>query len=166
VQCLALDTPAFAEGTGLDEKTPYSLVMAAPGTDGGAPPRSGRRPAILVVDADSRRRAALSKLIAGKGLTAVLASNGEEALALVAGGGVVLVVCSMVMPRMDGLEFLRMMRERQPLIPVVVVASGDRAIDQVYLRGADLLGAARSFSWPLAESAFLDCVESLLEQAS
>jgi len=71
---------------------------------------------------------------------------------------VVLIVSSVVMPRMDGLEFLRVMREREPMIPVIVIASGDNAIDQVYLRGADLLGAARSFTWPLMESAFVDCV--------
>lgn len=150
----------------MSENTPYSLVMAAPGGEGGVLPRSGRRPAILVIDTDSRRRSELSKMLAGKGFTVVTAGNGEEALTLVGKGGVVLVVSSVVMPRMDGLEFLRAMRESQPLIPVVVIASGDKAIDQVYLRGADLLGAARSFCWPLMESAFLDCVETLLEQAS
>jgi CheY-like chemotaxis protein len=107
----------------------------------------------------------LSKLLAGRGFTVLAARDGEEALALVARGGVVLVVSSVVMPRMDGLELLRIMRERQPMIPVIVIASGDRAIDQVYLRGADLLGAAHSFAWPMEEAVFLDCVETLLEQA-
>ena len=148
----------------MNEK-PVAPLTAEPDAEHGVVPRSGRRPTVLVIDTHFRRRSDLSKLLAGKGFTVLVASNGEEALAQVAKGGVVLVVSSVVMPRMDGLEFLRIMREQQPLIPVIVIASGDKAIDQVYLRGADLLGAARCFSWPLAESAFLDGVETLLDDA-
>ena len=138
---------------------------AGPEAGGSVATRSGRRPAILVIDTDFRRRSDLSKLLASRGFTVLNAGNGEEALALVSRGGVVLVVSSVVMPRMDGLELLRVMREREPMIPVVVIASGDNAIDQVYLRGAELLGAAHCFSWPFTDVAFLDCIETLLEQA-
>ncbi len=126
-----------------------------------APAVPGARTVVLVVDADFSRREALAGLIARRGFGVLLARNGEDALARVGRGGAMLVVSSVEMPRMDGLEFLRVMRERQPCIPVVMVASGDGAIDQVYLRGADLLGAARSFTWPLLEDAFLNCLDAL-----
>jgi CheY-like chemotaxis protein len=130
----------------MNDNPVHALMASDTEAGSGAPARSGHRPTILVIDTEFRRRTDLSKLLAGRGFTVLTARNGEEAMALVAKGGVVLVVSSVVMPRMDGLELLRVMRERQPFIPVVVIASGDNAIDQVYLRGADLLGAARSFS--------------------
>ena len=141
-------------------------VRQLPDMPRGLVPEPEADPAILVIDTDFRRRDGLAKLLAGKGLAVLTARNGEEALALIGKGDVRLAISSVVMPRMDGLELLRAMRDRHPFIPVIVIASGDKAIDQVYLRGADLLGAARSFTWPLAEGAFLECIESLLEQAS
>lgn len=149
----------------MNDKPAHLRMMSGPDASEGAVTRSGRRPAILVIDTDFRRRGDLAKLLAARGFTVLTAGNGEEALALVSKGGVVLVVSSVVMPRMDGLELLRVMREREPMIPVIVIATGDNAIDQVYLRGADLLGAARSFTWPLLESAFVDCVETLVDHA-
>jgi len=146
----------------------HAYLLAGPGSysSNGPVSRPGQHPVVLVIDTDFRRRSDMSKLIASRGYTVLAAKSGEEALTLVARGGVVLVVSSLVMPRMDGLELLRVMRERQPFIPVVVIASGDKAIDQVYLRGADVLGAARTFTWPLLAPAFLDSIDSLLEQAS
>jgi DNA-binding NtrC family response regulator len=148
----------------MNDKPVHFLMAAGPDADGGAP-CSGQHPTVLVIDTEFRRRSELSKLLAARGFTVLTACNGEEALAPVVRGGVVLVISSVVMPRMDGLELLRIMRERQPMIPVIVIASGDNAIDEVYLRGADLLGAAKSFSWPLLDSALLDCVETLLDHA-
>jgi two-component system response regulator GlrR len=144
----------------------HAYSLSGPDAGSGAAARPGQRPVVLVIDGDFRRRGDMSKMIAGHGYTVLTAKTGEEALALVARGGVVLVVSSLVMPRMDGLELLRVMRERQPFVPVVVIASGDKAIDQVYLRGADVLGAARTFTWPLLPPAFLDSIDSLIEQAS
>jgi CheY-like chemotaxis protein len=150
----------------MNDKPACSLGGSDLRTSNGAQSHPGQRPIILVIDSDFRRRGDLSKMIAGRGYAVLTAKSGEEALAQVAKGGVVLVISSLVMPRMDGLELLRLMRERQPFIPVVVIASGDKAIDQVYLRGADVLGAARTFTWPLLAPAFLDSIETLLEQLS
>ncbi len=150
----------------MTDKRAYSLMPVGSLTGRDADPRPGQRPVVLVIDSEMCRREDLSRLLGSRGYTVLTARNGEDALALVARGGVVLVISSLVMPRMDGLELLRVMRERQPLIPVIAIASGDKAIDQVYLRGADVLGAARTFSWPMPEAAFLESVEALLDQVS
>ena len=127
--------------------------------------RLDRRPTILVIDSDLRRRGELSWMIAGRGFAVTTARGGEEALVRIAKGGVALAVSSVEMPGMDGLELLRIMGERRPAIPLIAIATGDRAIDQVYLRSAELLGAVRSFTWPLLESAFMDSIGSLLQFA-
>jgi DNA-binding NarL/FixJ family response regulator/AraC-like DNA-binding protein len=68
------------------------------------------------------------------------AGNGEEALAaLAAHPDIALVILDLVMPRMDGLEFLRRLRERGPM-PQVIVLSAHEEFRMV--REAFQLGAA------------------------
>jgi two-component system response regulator YesN len=68
------------------------------------------------------------------------AANGEEALAaLKAHPDVSLVILDLVMPRMDGLELLRRMRERGPLPQVIVLTAHD---EFAMVREAFKLGAS------------------------
>src|SRR6202171_2127780 len=81
-------------------------------------------PSVLVVD-DSPidRRLAMALLEKHDDLTVDCATHGVEALARVADGLTDIVVTDLQMPGMDGLELVRTLRCRHPLMPVVLMTA-------------------------------------------
>jgi PAS domain S-box-containing protein len=71
---------------------------------------SGQRRRILVVDDNEFNRAVLARQVAALGYEAEQASDGEEALQLVARGDYALILADCQMPGMDGFEFSRAVR--------------------------------------------------------
>jgi DNA-binding NtrC family response regulator len=76
---------------------------------------------ILVVDDEQNMRVALFEALSRNGHDVVLAEDGEAALALVAKINPALVVTDIKMPRMDGLELLRRLKNKYPDLPVVII---------------------------------------------
>jgi CheY-like chemotaxis protein len=122
--------------------------------------RDAARPTVLVVDCDPGHRAFVSLLLSDYEVE--LAAAGDEALARIEAGGIDLLVSALVMPGMDGLELLRVLRGSRPALPVIAVVAGMSEIDGVYLKGASLLGAARTYMQPLTPAVFLQGVRELL----
>ncbi len=83
--------------------------------------------AALVVDDDEATRAVVRKLLIREGWTVEEAAHGKAALEVLATRRVSLILLDLIMPEMDGFEFLSAMRE-QPAwrsIPVMVMTSKD-----------------------------------------
>ncbi len=78
---------------------------------------------VLVVDDDPLSRTALADLLNRQGYDAVEARNGEQALERFVTGEYLAVITDLRMPRMDGLELLGRLRERDPAVPVVLVTA-------------------------------------------
>ncbi|MBF0564006.1 MAG: sigma-54-dependent Fis family transcriptional regulator [Nitrospirae bacterium] len=76
---------------------------------------------ILVVDDDPQMRDAMKEAIIRLGFKAILAENGLDALTKLSTTPVALVVTDMMMPRMDGLAFLKEVRKRIGHLPVLVI---------------------------------------------
>ncbi len=76
---------------------------------------------ILVVDDDDQMRAALKEAVVRMGYNAVLAEDPEDALRALKGVSVSMIVTDMKMPKMDGLEFIKAVRERIGNLPVLVI---------------------------------------------
>jgi two-component system response regulator FlrC len=76
---------------------------------------------ILVVDDDPQMRAALTKAVERLGHRAVLAENGQEALAKLSHESFAMAITDMMMPKMDGLAFLKEVRQRSANLPVLVI---------------------------------------------
>ncbi|MCI5221558.1 MAG: fused response regulator/phosphatase [Candidatus Electrothrix sp. AR4] len=65
---------------------------------------------ILIVDDDRVTRSAFSRFLSGKGLHVLTAENGAEALELMARYQIKIIVTDWLMPIMDGLELVRVIR--------------------------------------------------------
>lgn len=79
-------------------------------------------PQVLVVDDEAPVRHALGKLLRRLSLKVELAADGEEALAVFAGGKFDLLIADYVMPRLDGLAMLLQCRLRLPAVPCIVIS--------------------------------------------
>jgi two-component system, NtrC family, response regulator len=76
---------------------------------------------ILIVDDDRAFRVATRTLLEDEGYSITLATNGEEALAVLGVTPVDLVITDMMMERMTGLVLLARVRERYADLPVIMV---------------------------------------------
>lgn len=83
-----------------------------------------RRRRILLVEDDDTLRAALCERLESAGYEVVEAAGGREALAAfeAAARRVDAVVCDVVMPRMNGGELARALRERSTHVPVIFIS--------------------------------------------
>ncbi|HSR14197.1 MAG TPA: sigma-54 dependent transcriptional regulator [Gemmatimonadales bacterium] len=78
---------------------------------------------ILLVDDDARVLTSLAEALASDERAVVTASDARDALAVLAGTKPDVVVSDVRMPGMDGLELLRLLRERVPDIDVVMMTA-------------------------------------------
>jgi DNA-binding NtrC family response regulator len=83
-----------------------------------APAVSGR---ILIVDDDERQRSVLSAMLANCDYEIELAGDGLEALERLATFNADVIVADLVMPRMDGFELLRHLKDRGDLTPAIAL---------------------------------------------
>ncbi len=87
-------------------------------------PTLGRKRQVLVVDDSQAVREVLSKTLSFLGYDVTLAGNGIEAGRLFFTGSYDLVITDLEMPLLNGWELSRLIKERSPNTPVIVV-SGD-----------------------------------------
>ncbi|MBK7258491.1 MAG: sigma-54-dependent Fis family transcriptional regulator [Ignavibacteriae bacterium] len=95
---------------------------------------------ILVVDDDRAFRVATRTLLEDEGYSVMLATNGEEALAVLGVTPVDLVITDMMMEKMTGLVLLSRLREKLPEVPVIMVTgfgSIQTAVEAMRLGAAD-----------------------------
>ena len=79
---------------------------------------------VAVVDDTPLNLRILDKQLRRWGMTPVLFERAAEALDWLAGHAVDGVITDMHMPEMDGLDFARLLRERMPATPIVLLTSG------------------------------------------
>ncbi len=78
---------------------------------------------ILVVDDEARVRTSLRRALADDRTEVRTADAGEEALALVAEAAPDIVISDVRMPRLGGLELLKLLSERAPSVDVVIMTA-------------------------------------------
>ena len=86
---------------------------------------------ILVVDDDQAVRDSLARSLKYSGDEVMTANDGIEALAKLAGHTPDAVILDVMMPRLDGLETTRMLRESGNDVPILILTARDAVGDRV-----------------------------------
>jgi DNA-binding NtrC family response regulator len=144
----------------------FGLACAPADKSASLTARSNGSPSILVASGKASEREMLAELLSAEGYGVSLVENGEAVLKRLKQERFDLIVASLVMPRIDGLELLKSLSVQLPGLPVVVLAPGHGKIDQTYLKCAALLGAAGSHAQPFRPKAFLATVRKALGSSS
>ncbi len=80
---------------------------------------------ILIVDDDARIRESLSRVLSSEGTQVRATETAEQALAVLGESRPDLVISDVRMPGMDGLELLRLLKERTPDVDVALMTAYD-----------------------------------------
>ncbi|MBZ5537703.1 MAG: response regulator [Acidobacteriia bacterium] len=85
---------------------------------------SSLQPRLLIVDDEPIMREAVSELLAFKGYEVLTARDGLDALDRLVMFLPDVIITDLMMPRMSGFEFLSVVRDRFPQVPVIATSGG------------------------------------------
>ncbi len=117
---------------------------------------------ILVVDDDKNTRLLLKSVLEAEQYSVFTASNGEEALDVMDDEHIDLVVLDIMMPKMDGYEFTKSLREVQNNLPILMVSAKQLPEDK---RRGFLVGTDDYMTKPIDEEEMLLRIKALLRRA-
>jgi two-component system response regulator CpxR len=85
---------------------------------------------ILCVDDNEQALSVRKFLLETRGYRVLAALDGDSALEIFREGGIDLVLSDLVMPRMDGNELVRRMKELAPEVPTILMSGTVKAFDR------------------------------------
>lgn len=121
-------------------------------------PSDEPRGKVLVADDDDQILRLCVRVLSAAGYQVVSARDGQEAVELLRAADFDTVLSDIVMPGMDGLQLLRLVRERDLDVPVILMTAGPTL--ETAIRAVEL-GALRYLEKPVSPIA----LEKIIEQA-
>lgn len=116
---------------------------------------------ILVVDDEEEIRNLLEIYLLNEGYKVVKASNGEEAIKIIENNDIQLVVLDVMMPKMNGMETCKKIREKLN-IPILMLSAKSEDMDKIQ---GIMTGADDYISKPFNPLEFTVRVKALLRRA-
>jgi CheY-like chemotaxis protein len=118
---------------------------------------------ILLVEDEELLRAGVQEVLEIQGYKVITAPDGEQALACLAAQTIDLIITDLVMPKMDGVDFVKQLRTIKPDLPVIVVSGSTRNIMQRYgIDSIQVPGANASLPKPFKSVDLIEQVRQLL----
>lgn len=117
---------------------------------------------ILVVDDDKNTRLLLKAVLQAENYSVHTAENGEEALEVMDREHIDLVVLDIMMPKMDGYEFTKLLRESDNNLPILMVSAKQLPADK---QKGFLVGTDDYMTKPIDETEMLLRIKALLRRA-
>ena len=117
---------------------------------------------ILVVDDDKNTRMLLRAVLEAENYSVLTADNGEEALEVLDTNHIDLVVLDVMMPKMDGYEFTRTLRQSDNALPILMISAKQLPADK---KRGFLVGTDDYMTKPLDEEELLLRIKALLRRA-
>jgi DNA-binding response OmpR family regulator len=117
---------------------------------------------ILVVDDDKNTRMLLKAVLQAENYTVFTAENGEDALGMMDKEHIDLVVLDIMMPKMDGYAFTKLLRENNNNLPILMVSAKQLPADK---QKGFLVGTDDYMTKPIDEVEMLLRIKALLRRA-
>lgn len=123
---------------------------------------------ILLIDDDDLVRFAIRAMLENAGHEVVVAVDGIDGLDQIERQSFDLVLCDVVMPRLDGIATLQELQRRDAKVPVVMMSAGSPRAARIGRENADCLalslalGAAQTIAKPFRSSQLTGLVERVL----
>ncbi|MBP0980880.1 MAG: response regulator transcription factor [Oscillospiraceae bacterium] len=117
---------------------------------------------ILVVEDDLKLRQMLCTVLLKNGYRTTAANDGEQALAILEREYIDLMVCDIMMPKMDGYELTKTLREADNDLPILMITARDTFLDKQRGFGA---GADDYMVKPIDVNEMLLRITALLRRA-
>lgn len=117
---------------------------------------------ILVVDDDKNTRMYFEAVLKNNNYTVTVAKNGEEALDVMDREHVDLVVLDVMMPKLDGYEFTKTLRECDNNLPILMVSAKQLPADK---NKGFAVGTDDYMTKPVNQDEFLYRIKALLRRA-
>jgi DNA-binding response OmpR family regulator len=120
---------------------------------------------ILLVDDSDDVRKLLERGLIRAGHTVITATNGSRGLKALDAGSYDLIVTDIVMPDMEGLQFIRSIRKANATIPIIAMSGGGRGTADDYLEMASRFGAAKTLEKPFTLDVLTTAIDEVLGAA-
>ena len=117
---------------------------------------------ILVVDDDKNTRILLKAVLEAERYTVFTAENGEEALEVMDREHIDLVVLDIMMPKMDGYELTKTLRDNRSILPILMVSAKQLPEDK---HKGFIVGTDDYMTKPIDEEEMLLRIKALLRRA-
>lgn len=113
---------------------------------------------ILIIEDSRFTRSSIVKTLKAHGYDVLEADNGARGLAMIDEHAPDLVISDLLMPEMDGFEFLESLRSRGSTVPVIIMSAD---IQETTRRRVIELGAKTLLNKPFQAQALIDVLHSL-----
>lgn len=117
---------------------------------------------ILVADDTANIRRLFEYTLEKNGFKAYTAENGEKALEIIGNTHIDLMVLDLMMPKMDGWETLKTLRDSGSSLPVLIITAKDNADD---VRKSFMLGTDDYMTKPVDEVEMILRIKALLRRS-
>jgi len=118
---------------------------------------------ILLIDDEEQVRMLFQVALEGAGYRVLTAENGKHGLRLLERQEVDVMLVDLLMPDMDGLELIPLLRKTRPAIKIIAISGGSGEWD--YLDAAKSLGAHATLKKPFSFQELLQAVATQLQSS-
>lgn len=118
---------------------------------------------ILVIDDDDQFRTMLVQMLSNDAHHVTFATDGDMGLVMLGQSRPDLIITDILMPKMDGIDFIMELGRRQVNVPIIAVSGGRRSISAEFnLESAALLGVKVTLSKPFTRDVLRNAVVKAL----
>lgn len=122
---------------------------------------AGAPKTVLVIEDDESISTGLEMNLTAEGYRVILAADGEEGLTLARGAGIDLLILDVMLPRLNGFELLRILRNERRRMPIILLSARGAEMDKVM--GLEL-GAEDYITKPFSLAELLARVKAVLRR--